>query len=405
MARVVQLSWQPGFSRERKPVKRTIVRRSRRRLPVDPSAPREFEFVNEQFPRATEIHSSGSSAKGSPDLRQPFSNQEIDTPKESVHWRTNEFVAEQSFIADPKCLDVFSTQLWPIESGSFIQSSDDGRESIQSISLLKSSSTSPSESDEDFLYVHDTPAPISGNSPTILSKLNAIPPTILYDWQLTRLEPVFERCKIFRRVTYLLNCKRLMFVPDDHEFSVIPLTFDLIHNPFRCTREALKESDFLLHAVLALSCHHTDNQRSSPKQRKASSVVLEHGQIALRLLRQTLGSGDSVVQLSSSLLDAIIVLFSLDVSRADPDRAERPFVAQMLKTLEKEAYSIVGSWTAHLSGAYNILQALGGIDAWIDNPKTVVQVALLAWYVAMCFLNFFSEITPESFDTCLMWFS
>lgn len=74
----------------------------------------------------------------------------------------------------------------------------------------------------------------------------------------------------------------------------------------------MQESKFLLHAVLALSCHHTDLEGPAIEARKASGPVLEHGQVALKLLRQNLRT-DVIAQASSSLLDTIIVLFSLDV--------------------------------------------------------------------------------------------
>lgn len=70
----------------------------------------------------------------------------------------------------------------------------------------------------------------------------------------------------------------------------------------------------MLHAVLALSCHHTENTAVSRKQDQPSETVLDHGRIALQLFRQAL-SCDSIARMSSSLLDTIMILFSLDVSR------------------------------------------------------------------------------------------
>ena len=100
--------------------------------------------------------------------------------------------------------------------------------------------------------------------------------------------------------------------PDNNEFCVIPLTLDLPVNPFRFRTEALKRSEYLLHAVLALSCHHTENSSFTRKQNQLSDTVLDHSRIALQLFRQALNS-DNIGRASSSLLDTIVILFSLDV--------------------------------------------------------------------------------------------
>ncbi|EXJ68814.1 uncharacterized protein A1O5_07745 [Cladophialophora psammophila CBS 110553] len=169
--------------------------------------------------------------------------------------------------------------------------------------------------------------------------LHTMPPSVLYHGQFQRLEPIFERY--------------------NNEFCVIPLTLDLPLNPFRYRTAAVQRSGYLLHAVLALSCHHIDNSSSSGNGDQLSETVLDHGRIALQLFRRALNS-DSVAPMSSSLLDTIVILFSLD-----------------------EAYSLLGSWTAHLTGAYSILEIGGGTVAWTKNPRTVVQVALLTWWDAV----------------------
>ena len=76
----------------------------------------------------------------------------------------------------------------------------------------------------------------------------------------------------------------------------------------------LQKSGYLLHAVLALACHHTDHSSLRRNGRdQLSETALNHGQIALQLFRQAL-DGDNVAQIATSLLDTIITLFSLDVS-------------------------------------------------------------------------------------------
>ena len=76
-------------------------------------------------------------------------------------------------------------------------------------------------------------------------------------------------------------------------------------NPFRYSSNADHESLFLVHAVMALSCHHIDVH--SPEK------VFEHRQTALHLFRQHLVP-HSVAQCRYSLLDTVVILFSLDVS-------------------------------------------------------------------------------------------
>lgn len=84
-------------------------------------------------------------------------------------------------------------------------------------------------------------------------------------------------------------------------------------NPFRCLTQVLRQSTYLQHAVLALACHHIENSNSDDSASELSKPVFDHGQTALHLLRQTL-SGQNIAQMSSSLLDTIMTLFSLDVS-------------------------------------------------------------------------------------------
>ena len=108
---------------------------------------------------------------------------------------------------------------------------------------------------------------------------------------------------------------------DNAEFCVIPLTFDLPVNPFRYRTEILKRSPCLLHAVLALACHHTDRHSTPTAGRRKSGhiseVSLSHGQHALQLFRHAF-DWQNVSQMGSALLDTIIALFSFDVSTRPP---------------------------------------------------------------------------------------
>jgi hypothetical protein len=87
------------------------------------------------------------------------------------------------------------------------------------------------------------------------------------------------------------------------EFCTIPLTFQLRINPFRYRTDVDPEPTFLVHAVMALAGHHIN-----------STSTLSHRHTALQLLRQSLDAfGDA--ETMYSMLDTIVILFSLDVSQ------------------------------------------------------------------------------------------
>jgi hypothetical protein len=81
------------------------------------------------------------------------------------------------------------------------------------------------------------------------------------------------------------------------------LTFQLRINPFRYRTDIDPEPAFLVHAVMALAGHHVN-----------SDSVLGYRHTAVRLLRQRLDTFSNVETLYS-VLDTIVILFSLDVSR------------------------------------------------------------------------------------------
>lgn len=86
------------------------------------------------------------------------------------------------------------------------------------------------------------------------------------------------------------------------EFCTIPLTFDLQMNPFRYHKTIVPEPMFLVHAVMALAGHHVKSPSTD-----------DHHHTALKLLRESLNASGNMED-GSSMLDAIMVLFSFDVS-------------------------------------------------------------------------------------------
>jgi hypothetical protein len=83
---------------------------------------------------------------------------------------------------------------------------------------------------------------------------------------------------------------------------MIPLTSDLQMNPFRYRRTIVPEPMFLVHAVMALAGHHVK-----------SASTDDHRYTALKLFRESLNASGNI-EGGSSMLDAIMILFSFDVS-------------------------------------------------------------------------------------------
>lgn len=53
----------------------------------------------------------------------------------------------------------------------------------------------------------------------------------------------------------------------------------------------------------------------------------------------------------------------------------------------------------HLSGAYALLEASGGIEHWINSPRTVAQIGLLIWYVSRQTSYFSKGLSTRRWDT------
>ena len=102
----------------------------------------------------------------------------------------------------------------------------------------------------------------------------------------------------------ILTCWRCL---DDTEFCILPLTSDTALNPFRYRKPLPQESRLLFHAILALCCRHLSQITGA-----WSSEEREHRSQAMKLLEYTLRNGQ-LTREGLTLLDAILVLFTLDV--------------------------------------------------------------------------------------------
>ncbi|CAH0049930.1 unnamed protein product [Clonostachys solani] len=99
---------------------------------------------------------------------------------------------------------------------------------------------------------------------------------------------------------------------------------------------------------MALAGHHLN-----------SPSALSHRHASLHLLRQSLGAYNDA-ETMYSVLDTIIILFSLD-----------------------ETQSMLGNWSTHLKGAYDLLEACGGIKGIALSSRVEAQIGILTWWDAI----------------------
>ncbi|KAI1305013.1 hypothetical protein F5Y03DRAFT_356250 [Xylaria venustula] len=132
------------------------------------------------------------------------------------------------------------------------------------------------------------------------------------------------------------------------EFCKIPLTSELQINPFQHRKGSNTKPLCLLHATMALAGHHVKSQG-----------IEQHHQTALKLLREAINTLHNSTDVYH-MLDTIIILFSLN-----------------------ETQSTLGNWRTHLTGAFALLEACGGVKNWTQSRRAVVQVGLLTWWDAI----------------------
>lgn len=277
----MQLSWQPGFSTHRKPSKRTILRRSRWEATTgDVSGGLQLKFINEY-----------------PGEAKPNNNNELAA---ALHRQVRVIQSAAAFnhtsnaTTDRTLEATLVTDRWRNNQFAPINLSDD----IDGSNIVPGS-----------LFTDRPYSDLQART----QHFRRIPASVMYNGHFERLEYIFERCRSALLPVCAPEIPTDKYLQDNNEFSVIPLTLNLPLNPFRYREDSLQGSDFLLRAVLALSCHHTENLSTHRQGDQISETVLNHSRTALRLLRQALNS-NNVAWMSASLLDTIIVLFSLDVS-------------------------------------------------------------------------------------------
>ncbi|KAK7547187.1 fungal-specific transcription factor domain-containing protein [Phyllosticta citricarpa] len=153
-------------------------------------------------------------------------------------------------------------------------------------------------------------------------------------------------------------CKKL-FYPEkvsellnlyDREFCSLPLTYDIAANPFRVGQNTSSGSKLLLNAILAVSSYHLS--RMEPTWQDDAHSYKESTD---RLLQENF-SEESDVQLKSSLLDAILAVFTLE-----------------------SAQSAFGFWPDRLKKALKILNRMG-IESLRSSSRLRSQTAMLLWW-------------------------
>ncbi|KAI9703095.1 MAG: hypothetical protein M1820_005967 [Bogoriella megaspora] len=374
----MQLSWQPGYSLSKKPTRGSSVRRARRIPPEDTGRPQRFEFISERpvrnhdkrrrrvqsvntFPDPKALAEPGLDCQASSTLdapnqsvaghsknkptnastkhgasrRQGGAFEEAGTPTDALQWAlTSTSLPEAGGYPYLETIDG-TTECLPCNGedrdvGLHLPGSATNRR----LRISKDDNIEPGtcyENSSELGFVETTPILISDLSNIWNFSSVSVPPSVTYSSLSQKYSSIFARY--------------------DQEFCKIPLTpsiSDLRINPFRCPTDLESRPAFLVHAVMALAGHHVH-----------STSTQDHRHTALQLLRGSLDKYNSVGN-GYSMLDTITILFSLD-----------------------ETQSNLGNWSTHLVGAYNVLEACGGIEAWATSARVKAQVGMLTWWDAI----------------------
>ncbi|KAK8170114.1 fungal-specific transcription factor domain-containing protein [Phyllosticta citrichinensis] len=155
--------------------------------------------------------------------------------------------------------------------------------------------------------------------------------------------PLYKKLFYPEKVSELLNLY-------DREFCSLPLTHDIAANPFRVGKNTSSGSKLLLNAILALSSYHLS--RMEPTWQDDAHSYKESTD---RLLQENFAD-ESDDQLKSSLLDAVLTVFTLE-----------------------SAQSAFGFWPDRLKKALKILNRMG-IESLRSSSRLRAQTAMLLWW-------------------------
>ncbi|EHA21807.1 hypothetical protein ASPNIDRAFT_41279 [Aspergillus niger ATCC 1015] len=253
----MQLSWKPGYSLSNRPVKRSAARRTNRGRLGNADGPQQFVFVAEHPMRDSNV-----SEEASLSVETPFAVSGDASPTRAADSPGPE--------TDPRI-----AALQPHRDNS-----EDQGQSPCSSTPTDDGQLQLADGDAFYEWPSQVATTIE-SSPMAASDLpnttTSMPPSVLYNniWQ--RFGPVLERCS-------------LILLP------AAPM------NPFRYRKTIVPEPMFLVHAVMALAGHHVKSPSTD-----------DHRYTALKLLRESINASGNLED-GSSMLDAIMILFSFDVS-------------------------------------------------------------------------------------------
>ncbi|KAI1626791.1 fungal-specific transcription factor domain-containing protein [Exophiala viscosa] len=165
---------------------------------------------------------------------------------------------------------------------------------------------------------------------------------------------------------------------DDLEYCTYPITVDNGINPFRYRQDTSAGSQHLLHAVIALACHH--RQWPSVHEHPPAEVTQHQGQ-AVKLFRNALETSAADPR-RLSMLDTLLALWCMDATQ-----------------------SALSTWRDHLRVAYDLLEGAGGVSSWSLSSRVQAQVSMFMWWDGVvALLSRRPCIFPYSYlETVLPW--
>ncbi|KAK5036478.1 hypothetical protein LTS07_002205 [Exophiala sideris] len=164
----------------------------------------------------------------------------------------------------------------------------------------------------------------------------------------------------------------------DREYCTYPITVDNGTNPFRYRQDTSAGSQHLLHAVIALACHH----RKWPSiQQSPPTEVTQHQGQAVTLFRNALQTSATEPR-RLSMLDTLLALWCIDATQ-----------------------SALSMWRNHLRVAYDLLEGAGGASSWSLSSRVQAQVSMFMWWDGVvALLSRRPCIFPYSYlETVLPW--
>lgn len=157
----------------------------------------------------------------------------------------------------------------------------------------------------------------------------------------------------------------------ESRFSYVTLTYKVKVNPWHACLAMVYDRSCVMDAVTAVA----KRQRSHLLHKSEDVEVLE-------------------------LKDRALSSFSAELNRSSVDTLISTTLALIGLEYTETAYS---DWFVHLSGAYKVMEARGGIALARNNPTLRSQIAMLVWYdITSALLSRSGPIFPRSYTEALV---